>query len=385
VPDADVVAVSIINRVVASGRTDGAGVATLRLPVEAEIRNFAAVKPGVGFDYMENFAGHWPWRDLEIPPPEITLLLNGVRAVQVQALGSDGRPVAGVDVSPSHFLVPGRKWYFSFPPGAPKSAFTKRLTRITDASGIAIFDYFPGSTSALVLLAGDDGDPASGARYCAQRGPSWRAPADAALDDARTLMTVKVSPFQALSGKVLLPDGRPARGIVVWATGTGYGLPWAVRARSRADGSFTLRVASERSYLVGVEDPNWAAASLRGIVVKEGRDRGDLVLRLQEGTTVSGTVSDRLQGVPLGSQMVRVVELGASLDPASLLSFDQEWNPREELSRWIMTDAQGRYTIRLGPGAYRFLPNRVAFHQPPVTRINGEREVHHDLLADPHP
>jgi hypothetical protein len=374
VPEADVMAVSNTNKAVASARTDGVGMAALRVPVDASIRNIFGMKAGAGLDYMENFPGLNPWVDLEPVPPDITLKLGGVRTMQVRALGTDGKPVAGIEFHPLWMKMSGRKYLLSL----YFASYRERLARTTDASGVATFDYLPSTISQLVIEE-------DGGNYGTQRGASWQSRDDVPADDNPTVITTHVLHCQKLSGKVRLPDGKPAPGVLVTAQGRGYGLPSTFVTRTRADGGFNFRADSERSYLVGVKDERWAAKSLSGVVLKEGSDRDGLVLQLTHGTLVSGVVTDRLNGKPLGGQSVAIVEIGAKIDPAGLLAFDREQNAQEELRRRVATNAEGRYTIRLGPGIYRFEPYRVKPYRGPMKEIKDQAEAVQDLSADPYP
>ena len=82
------------------------------------------------------------------------------------------------------------------------------------------------------------------------------------------------------------PGGSPAPRILVEARG--WGGRWTVlshsaRARTADDGSYTMDLPPEQSYMIGVTDDEWAARSLAGIVVREGVPRVGLDLTLERG------------------------------------------------------------------------------------------------------
>ena len=55
-------------------------------------------------------------------------------------------------------------------------------------------------------------------------------------------------------------------------------IPHSVRVRTAADGSYTMDLPPEQSYMIGVIDDEWAAPRLAGIVVREGVARTGLDL-----------------------------------------------------------------------------------------------------------
>ena len=71
-------------------------------------------------------------------------------------------------------------------------------------------------------------------------------------------------------------------GILVEAEGVGGANPGGSgRARTDDDGSYTMELPPEQSYMVYVVDAEWAARSLNGVVLREGKARSGLDLRLE--------------------------------------------------------------------------------------------------------
>ena len=80
------------------------------------------------------------------------------------------------------------------------------------------------------------------------------------LDNPDAELIARVVQFTPISGKVTLPDGSPASGILVAADGAGSANPGGSgRVRPAADGSYTMDVPPEQSYMVYVVDDEWAA------------------------------------------------------------------------------------------------------------------------------
>ena len=104
-----------------TARKSSASILSSRLPTPAPMRTASprseprrydhavdfGYKPGVGFDYFENYrtkppAG-WP------PPPErARLVLDGTRAVRIRAVDSAGNPMPGVEIVPDTVFKKGK-------------------------------------------------------------------------------------------------------------------------------------------------------------------------------------------------------------------------------------------------------------------------------------
>src|SRR5262249_10997084 len=94
VPDASVFLLDVVSPA-AEARTDGRGIAVLRGPTGVRTAWIVAAKPGVGFDYFENYQSETP-ADFSPTPREARLVLNGVLPrVRVRVVDSAGRPVPG--------------------------------------------------------------------------------------------------------------------------------------------------------------------------------------------------------------------------------------------------------------------------------------------------
>jgi hypothetical protein len=91
---------------VAEGRTDARGVVELSAPADVMTHWIFGYKPGVGFDYFENYVSlPSSWSPL---PEQVKLVLNGTRTVRVRAVDSANNPVAGVDIAPVSVFKKGK-------------------------------------------------------------------------------------------------------------------------------------------------------------------------------------------------------------------------------------------------------------------------------------
>ena len=87
--------------------TDARGIAVLRVPGDAMTQWIFAGKPGVGFDYFENYRSlpAIPWNP---PLPSAGSCSTGARTVRVRAVDSAGRPVPGVELTPGRSAKKGK-------------------------------------------------------------------------------------------------------------------------------------------------------------------------------------------------------------------------------------------------------------------------------------
>jgi hypothetical protein len=145
--------------------------------------------------------------------------------------------------------------------------------------------------------------------------------------------------------------------------------------RTMADGSYSLLVYPNQSYLIAVTDEEWAAPSLRGILVREDKPRMDLNFRLSKGTLIQGKVTLGRDKKPAAGQTITLIEQGAVIVPA----VGGNLAKREDLVRWATTDKDGCYFIRSGPGEYKFYQSGNA--QENLT-VKDEKTIERDFHID---
>jgi RNA polymerase sigma factor (sigma-70 family) len=257
----------------AEARTDARGVAVLRVPEGLKTLWIVALKPGVGFDYFENYETDTP-TDASPPPRAARLVLTGVLPnARVRVIDSDGRPVQGVEMYPVTIEKRGK---FRF-----ANLATLPFDPRTDSDGIATFDWLPADLTACTLETGT-GD--------------YRPAAPCTLDPGHLgeLLTVSVRRPTRVSGKVTYADGSPAPGVWVEATGSGgpgIAASWEGRGRARtdADGAYDLRLMPGQSFTIKVVDHEGAGPG-RTIEVREGQPRTGLDLQLDGKPPARGLV-----------------------------------------------------------------------------------------------
>ena len=226
----------------------------------------------------------------------------------------------------------------------------------TDEQGIAAFDWFPidvqpGASFALATTA-----------YSM---PKWPMLEDGKLDSE---LTARVLRFTLISGKVTRPDGSPAEGILVAAEGVGPAYPaGSSRARTGADGSYKMALPPNQSYTFYVNDPDWAAKSRAGVVIREEKAAPVVDFRLEPGSLIHGRVTAGRAAQPAAGVTVMLFEQGPAIPKGTLI--DQPANSSDGATRVADTDSDGRYAFRVAPGEYQLSGPREAGGRAETERI----------------
>ncbi len=182
--------------------TDADGVALLRLPRDASVYQVVALKPQVGFDYFENYRATPPFKIGE-PPAQVALTLDGARTLSVHAVDSADKPLSGVELVPWSVKKKGKLFYANI--GGAEAM--KYLAARTDRDGLAAFEWIPPDpTEGVTILY-------SGAEYSLPHPPSQDP------KPPYTMLTAKLFRNTPISGKVTLPDGKAAAGILLQIEG----------------------------------------------------------------------------------------------------------------------------------------------------------------------
>lgn len=336
--------------------TGTGGDAALRIPADAKVQWIIGLKPGVGFDYFENYRAR-PAVEIGAPPAEVTLALDGARSARIKAVDTSGRPVPNVEIRP---------WYIGRS-GKIDHANIGGATVVrarTDERGIATFDWLPTEVDQGVPFQVYPG------AYSCPESPVYRPDTGPLELGARLLRGTPIR------GVVRQPDGRPAAGILLRAEGRGATNHYCrMHTRTAQDGSYSLEVYPEQSYIIAVLDDRRAARSLTGVVVREGQPREGLDLTLGEGTLLHGRATKEPEGTPAAGETITLVQRGEAL-PKEFISNRGE-GETESLPSWATTDAEGRYRLRVGPGRYELLgPDHSGKEE---LRVEAEGEVVRDF------
>ena len=332
-------------------RTGPDGAAVLRVAADAQVEWVVGHKDKVGLDYFENYKS----RIGEVRPSlpsEVGLTLDGAVTVRVKVVDSAGRLLPGIRVNTGSLRKPGKI-------DSTRSGLFESLSQTTDAQGLAVFAWVPASAFAVDFAPRSESYITTNAVQYGKDGP--------------TELTAHMLRKTRLSGRVRLPDGQPAPGVVVLASGRGKGFG-SEFTRTGADGLYAMEVNPEGIYMIGVSDKNWTAPSHKSILVREGQAQTGLDFTLVRGTLVRGRVTQGPGREAVKKGPVAFVEQGPLLPGAVRTPYDNE-----ELLRRTETDEQGRYQIRVGQGLYKVYPGGRT--EPELLQVSSEAEIVRDLSA----
>ena len=192
-----------------------------------------------------------------------------------------------------------------------------------------------------------------------------------------------------------MPAGVSPLGLLV--AGDGFGpanlrdLPYA---RARADGSFTLHVASAHGYALGTVDLEWAGDFWSGqILPKETSKPAEITMSVHRATPVTVRVTRGPSRDPVANAWL---EVGGSTTVQWLHSSGRQSTAIQTISSWLRTDGngvahagagRGKYKVRVMSGAWdeeqmivvsSEKPVEVAFHRP----WQGNRQVSGRLTSE---
>jgi beta-lactamase regulating signal transducer with metallopeptidase domain len=303
-------------RLLTHAETDAHGAVSLRVPRDAQVFQVVALKPKVGFDYFENYRS-WPADNIGDPPAQVDLTLNGARTLSVHAVDAADKPLASIELQPWTFKKKGKLYYANMGGSEP----LKYIAAQTDRDGLAAFEWIPTDMETILDVLYD------GQEYCLPNRLSQNP-----MPPYETL-TAKLVRKTSIGGKVTLPDGKPAAGVLIQVVG----VPFRKDVRTKADGSYSLLVDPNQYYIIAVTDENWAARSYTSVVVGQEGPPVRFDFQLSKGTILRGKVTFGPGDKPAPKQTIRLFEPGISVP----------------LVRWAETDAAGRYAIRVGPGYYQ--------------------------------
>ena len=336
------------------GRTDPQGKVTLRVPVEAPLKNIYALKSGVGLDYLSlpdaerATTGDLP-QPLDLSRPQF-LKLDGARTVKIKLIDPEGRPIQGVRVAPWYFHKP--KWEGS---DDLNISSVEDFQTKSDSAGVAVFDWIPFWDKEPTWFWPSDRDRWTGDRITVN------------LSQVFSETTVQLQRRVPVRGEVRHSDGRPAAGVLIQADGDGRPVNhFRGRVVTDEQGRYEIRVDPDKVYLVAVIDPRWGAAARGGIAVRRDEPVEGIDFQLlASATRLHGQVTLGPEKKPWANRTVTLLVEGPG------------WSP--SIPRWATTDAEGKYAFTIGPGKYTIWSDDAGFEQK--LTVTDQKDLVYDFHA----
>lgn len=227
--------------------------------------------------------------------PGTDCLLRPSTRIRLRLTDATGRALAGIrarsltlaDITNTDGPV------VSLPLGGPD-----RLTAVSDSAGVATFAGLPQGFAGSFEV----------------RDSRWvRRPPDAeglplASSPDSGIWGVRLTPGASITGRVVLPDGRPAADVRVGAQELATAA-WG-EAQTDATGRYRITGLPQGRFNVAVDENSpvlngqWTAAALAALPLNAGRTEGGADLSLTHGAWVTGRITRRATGLPLANEEV---------------------------------------------------------------------------------
>ncbi len=307
-----------------TGKSDAAGQVGLFIPAGASLRSVAAYHPSAG-------VGSQFFREGSLPKDVYEIALRPTATHEIRVVDDDNQPVPGVELS-----VNAATGDYDFIVLAPLSVAKVR----TDEAGIAKVPWIlrDDLRSVTPELWSDE----------------WKVDR---LDSDRVKEGITVQKLRRkrpVAGRLIAPEGTDLAGILI--EGTGFGTGRRVdrpTARAAADGSFTLMVPADHSYLVSVLDDQWACEPWTGdLLVDKDPHKVQVELELFKATPLEIHVAR-------GPDREAVAGAFVGVSTERQYPFTNDGGIRGtavgRVSCWLRTDADGVARAGIGAESTRFV------------------------------
>jgi hypothetical protein len=161
-----------------------------------------------------------------------------------------------------------------------------------------------------------------------------------------------------IRGQVTLPNGSPAAGINVVASGEGHQEMGGFRGTAKTDsrGRYEIKATPNMIYLVIVEDKKWASQPQTGFAVWPDTPIEDLDFKLRLVAKVYGRVTQGTDRHPVKGEPIAVCQLGQGAHEIKDVILPNPENSRHGVQPYInktaSTDENGNFEFLVGPGKF---------------------------------
>jgi hypothetical protein len=354
VTGAHVVAIGeVVYRV--SGQTGADGKAELLVPSQERLNELVAWHPNLGVAGVRRLAER-PKQTAS----EFTLLRPAPLTIRVVDLA--GKPLANLPIS-AHVPTDAAEWIMT---GYVDAAHAR-----TDDNGEVVLPWVP----------------AEGLRYLEVDvlAPHFKVDETSRDQLDKRLAVVQVRREIPVEGRLIMPEGASAAGILI--TGFGFGptnsgdIPVV---RARADGSFTLYACSDHGYAIGVSDTEWASDVWSGLILASDTAKpADVTLKFYRATPTTIRVTRGPDRLPVAEAWIYTrTEHSFAWTDAKGEKRNAGGGPRA----WLRTNAEGVAQIGFGRGEYEVRIQAGTWNEARKIQVSTEEpmqvDLHREWLAD---
>ena len=335
------------------GLTGADGTVRLLIPSEEKRQYLAAWHPELGVAGRRG-------SEKGIPGPLSQLSLLAPVTHTIRVVDGDGKAVPHLKLGVSFYAVTN-EWIMT------RDIEAARV--LTDANGEAIVRWFPreGITNVDVNLFDTQ----------------WKRE-DIQRDKAdQGLTTVPECRKFSVQGQLKMPSGESAEGILVSGFGFGHTHQGDIpRARAAADGTFTLRIASDHGYVVDIGDTQWASDGWTGMIMADDTaPPAAITLDVYAATPLKVQVSRGPQHQPVANAGV---DFRTQRDFSWHDAQGKRRNATAGILGWLQTDETGTALAGVGKGELR-LGLRGPWDEQQTVDVKGNApvsvEFHRDWLG----
>ena len=222
--------------------------------------------------------------------------------------------------------------------------YSKRPTCRTNDNGTAIVPWAPRGKLQYVDvdLPGSD----------------WKVDETDLKQIKNGLTTVHARREHTVPGRLIMPEGADARGILV--TGFGFGPPTMEHgampfARARRDGTFHLRVPSNHGFVLGIVDSRWASERWTGVILRtDSAEPAKIDMKVYPATPFTVRVNRGSRREPVADAAVEIKSM-AEVDWTD--DAGRKRSGSGGVGAWLTTDADGLAHAAVGRGKQRLTMN----------------------------
>ena len=326
------------------GVTGQYGEVQLRLPQEERLSELVAWHPTLGASGK---------RDLENRPreglTELSLLPPAPHRVRV--VDVDGKGVGGLELGVS-VRTEDSDWIVA------KHIAAAHVR--TDADGTAIVPWAPREKLQYVQVDILNSD--------------WKVDETDRKQIAAGITTVHARRERLVHGRLIMPEGGDAEGILV--TGFGFGpanngdIPYA---RARRDGTFTLLVPSAHSYVLGITDLKWASDPWSGMILSTDTAKAaEITIKVYPATPLAVRVTRGPKHDPVVNAWINLVSQGQVTWTDST---GKKQTGTSGARTWLTTDADGVTRAAIGKGQHELRLTSGVWTEKRTIEVKSEKPV----------
>lgn len=277
----------------------------------------------------------------------------GERTLRVNVVDMEGTPLEGISIS-MEGIQPRPKAN----PDILIEAVSSLLDRIiqdeeppvakSDRQGVAVLTWQPSAATEWIKITAETGD-----QYYIYNDNSFSREE---LPLPKEL-TLRLCPFETISGRVTRADGTPAEGIQVVAHGRGV-TPSVGRGRATTDtnGEYEIKVKAEQAYFVRIEESQWVSPRAWPLILHVGEPLEDIDLSLIRPTRIHGRVTEGADDAPVEGVRISAYVILPQIPEERLNFAPVDGRQFYGLSTDVhatQTDENGAYELAVGPGEYK--------------------------------